>query len=95
MKVDLFVSTDAQPLPYPSGYGLIESIDFIPTLHSYWYNTSTGRVYEIVSMLQTRDRTVAICIERQFDASAILSIPGAAGAPSVCYPSCPPPAPTE
>ena len=93
MKVDLFVSPSAQPLPYTPGFGLIESIDFIPTLFSYWYSYDTQKTYEIVSMLQTKDRTIAVCIERDMDAMALLNIPPNPGSPDVCYPSCPPPPP--
>jgi hypothetical protein len=89
MKVDLFVST--QPLPCTPGYGLIESIDFIPMLHSYWYSYETEKAYEIVSMLQTKDRTIAVCEERAFNALLLLNIPPNPGSPDVCYPSCPPP----
>jgi hypothetical protein len=82
MKVDLF--DVFQPLPYTTGAGLIESIDFIPTLYSFWYSYDTLKTYEIVSMLQTKDRTIALCIERDYDAPN-------PGSPDVCYPSCPPP----
>lgn len=88
MKVDLFVTN--QPLPYTAGYGLIESIDFIPILHAYWYGVDTGKVYQIVDILQTRDRTIAICIERNFAVHDILNVPGASDGPDVCYPSCSP-----
>jgi len=86
MKVDLFFSTE--PLPLTPGYGLIESIDFIPALHAYWYSHKTGKAYEIVSILQTVDRTICVCLERTFDAQALLSIPSANDAPDLCYPVC-------
>lgn len=89
MKVDLF--DVSQPLPYTTGAGLIESVDFIPTLYSFWYNADTERTYEIVSMLQTKDRTIALCIQRDYDATILLNIPPNPGSPDVCYPSCPPP----
>lgn len=90
MKVDLFVSVTNQPLPFnTTSYGLIESINYIPTLHAYWYSGLTGKVYEIVDMLQMVDRIICICIERPLDVSTIISIPGAFDAPDVCYPSCP------
>ncbi len=89
MKVDLFVSVSEPLSDMPKGYGLIESIDFIPALNTHWYNEDTGRVYLITDIIQSKNRTIAICIQKDFTILDIWNIPGDHAAPDVCYPSCP------
>lgn len=86
MQVDIFVTSGDFPSAdqtFTCGYGYVDSLDFIPAIHSFFCKPAEDKVYQILYVVQSKDqnRTIAISVQRNFSVQNIFNIPGETNPP--------------